>query len=94
LLWEEAVEAVVAFVGVAATVALIANPASTVPNSNLVEIRMLTHTSASRSCASIRQDSVPAVLRRDHSRNCGTALCSEANFLALLRAIKAILFVY
>jgi hypothetical protein len=63
LLWEEAVEAIIEFVGVAATVALVASHASTntALKSNLVEICMLTHTSASRSCASIREDSVLSV---------------------------------
>jgi len=39
-------------------VAAIATSASAVLNSNLVEICMLTHTSASQTCASIRRSSV------------------------------------
>jgi hypothetical protein len=58
MLWEEEVEAVMALVAVIATAAFVASHASAALNSNLVEICMLTHTSASRSHASIQQDSV------------------------------------
>jgi hypothetical protein len=57
-----AVVAIVAIValgsGVAPLAAVTATSASVVPNSNLVEICMLTHTSASRSRASIRENDV------------------------------------
>jgi hypothetical protein len=50
-----------------AIVAVGANIANTTLNSNLVEICMLTHTSASRSYASIRRNSV-LLLRRNQRR--------------------------
>jgi hypothetical protein len=64
--WAKAVLAIALLAGVLCdeTVAPVTISATAVPNSNLVEIRMLTHTSASRSRASIRSSNVLGLLRR------------------------------
>jgi hypothetical protein len=64
--WVNAVRAKALFISALwdETVAPVTISATVVPNSNLVEIRMLTHTSASRSYASIHRNGILGLLRR------------------------------